>query len=98
MNTLVSFNVDQLVVNRNLRNRGTNGVRKLLLDKVRDILKLFQLFSKLLTKAAVRRCFTEKLFLKGLQNSQENVSAGVTFLIKLIKEQAFRFVTLKKIL
>ena len=85
MNTLVSFNVDQLVVNRNLKNRGTNGVRNLLLDKVRDILKLFQLFSKLLTKAAVRRCSTEKVFLKVSQNSQENISAGVTFLIKLIK-------------
>ena len=39
MNTLISFNIDQSLVNRNMRKRGINGVRKILLEKVRDFQK-----------------------------------------------------------
>ena len=39
MNTLISFNIDQSLVNRNIRKHGTNGVGKFLLEKVRDFQK-----------------------------------------------------------
>ena len=39
-------------------------------------------------KAAVRRCSSEKVFLKISQYSQENTCVGVSFLIKLLKRDS----------
>ena len=49
-------------------------------------LLLRQLFSSIIlerAEAVVRRCSVKKVFLKILQNSQENTRARVSFLIKL---------------
>ena len=46
----------------------------------------------LLVEAAVQKCSVKKLFLKISQNSQENSSARVSFLIKKNYKKAWNFI------
>ena len=43
------------------------------------IIIMIIIITKIIKKASVRRCFTKKLFLKVLQNSQESTCVGITF-------------------
>ena len=45
----------------------------------------------LYTEAVAQRCSVKKVFLKNFQNSQENICARVSFLLKL-KAEAFKFI------
>ena len=43
------------------------------------IIIIIIIITKIIKKASVRRCFTKKLFLKVLQNSQQSTCVGITF-------------------
>ena len=55
--------------------KGVHRIKKIMIT----IIIIMIITTKIIKKASVRRCFTKKLFLKVLQNSQESTCVGITF-------------------
>ena len=54
--------------------KGVHRIKKIMI-----IIIIMIITTKIIKKASVHRCFTKKLFLKVLQNSQESTCVGITF-------------------
>ena len=54
--------------------KGVHSIKKIMI-----IIIIMIITTKIIKKTSVRRCFTKKLFLKVLQNSQESTCVGITF-------------------
>ena len=59
--------------------KGVHRIKKIMIIIIIIMIIIIIIITNIIKKASVRRCFTKKLFLKVLQNSQESTCVGITF-------------------